>query len=596
MSTPYDQMTRDELVAVLTTLQRAVQAGAPGAHPQSPAEIERLLHELHVHQIELEMQNRALREAQQALEDSRDRYAQLYDFAPVGYLTLDRAQCIAEINLTGAALLGVERARLLGQPFVFYVVAADQVILRQHLARCYQTTNLVVSEIDLQGRNGIRIRVQLSSTCTRDGVEAPRCAITLTDISARVQAERALQVSEARYRTVSELMSDYVFAVRVAADGRLEPEWSAGAFPAITGYTLDEIIRPGAWRRLIAPAEQPMVEQGSAALLRGETQVVEVRLITTTGGPRWFRVHAHPERDPVAQRVTRIVGAMKDITERKQAEAALHETSVWLQTIIQAAPLAVIVLSPAGVVQLWNPAAEQLFGWQADEALGRPTPIVAPDQWAAFQALLARVCAGEAIAGLTARWQRRDGTPVDVLLAAAPLQDAAGAVSGVLYLLLDLTELEEVRASRARLQTLSHRLLNAQEAERRRIAQTLHDEIGQALTALKFNLEMAGRPAPPASAQPGPRPAPIGARRPGAGRRVALVSRSPGAAGWVCRNIPCRRPPGGPIGSGATAACGGDRLLPRGPGGVDQCAAPRAGAACQYRAARRRRRRNAGDL
>jgi PAS domain-containing protein len=130
MPTPYDQMTRDELVTALTALQRAVQAGAPGALPQSLAETERLVHELHVHQIELEMQNRELREAQQALEDSRDRYAQLYDFAPVGYLTLDRAQCIAEINLTGAALLSVERARLLGQPFAHYVAAADRPILR----------------------------------------------------------------------------------------------------------------------------------------------------------------------------------------------------------------------------------------------------------------------------------------------------------------------------------------------------------------------------------------------------------------------------------------------------------------------------------
>jgi len=492
MPTPYDQMTRDELVAALTALQRAVQAGAPGAHPQSLAETERLAHELHVHQIELEMQNRELREAQQALEDSRDRYAQLYDFAPVGYLTLDRAQCIAEINLTGAGLLGTERARLIGQPFAHYVVAADRPILVQHLARCSQTSGLLVSEITIQGRNGALVRVQLSSIGTADtGTGAPQCAISLTDISARVHAQRELQASEARYRTVSELMSDYVFAVRVAADGYLETEWSAGAFPAITGYALDEIIRPGAWRRLIAPADQPMVERDRAALLRGETQVVEVRMITTADGPRWFQVHAHPEWDPLAQRVTRIVGAIKDITERKQAETALRATSARLQTIIRAAPLAVMVLSPAGVVQLWNPAAEQLFGWQADEVLGRSTPIVAPDQREAFQALLARVCAGETIAGLTVRRQRRDATPIDVLLAAAPLHEAADAVSGALYLLLDLTELEEVRASRARLQTLSQRLLKAQEAERRRIAQTLHDEIGQMLTVLKFTLETA---------------------------------------------------------------------------------------------------------
>jgi two-component system sensor histidine kinase UhpB len=491
MPTAYDEMTRDELVEALTALQRAVQTGAPGVRPQSPAETERLVHELHVHQIELEMQNRELREAQLALEESRDRYAQLYDFAPVGYVTLDRAQCIAQINLTCAALLGVERTRLIGQPFVHYVAAADRRCWVHHLARCSQTSGMVISELSLQQRNGAPVRVQLASTCGRDGDDQPRCAIAFTDISARVLVESELQLSEARYRTVSELMSDYIFAVRVAADGRLEPEWSAGAFPALTGYALDEIIRPGAWRRLIAAADQPVVERNCAALMRGETQVAELPMITTVHDLRWFRVHAQPEWNAVEQRVTRVVGAIKDITEWKQAEAALRTTSARLQTLIQAAPVAILVLSPTGVVQLWNPAAEHLFGWRSDEVVGQITPIVAPDQREAFQAILARVCAGETIAGLSARRQRRDGTPVDVLLAAAPLADDAGTVSGVLYLLLDLTELEEVRASRARLQTLSRRLLNAQEAERRRIAYVLHDEIGQALTALKFNLELA---------------------------------------------------------------------------------------------------------
>src|SRR5690349_3388704 len=214
MPTAYDDMTHDELVAALTALQRAAQPGTPGA-PQSLDTTERVLHELHVHQIELEMQNRALRDAQQALEESRDRYAQLYDFAPVGYVTLDRAHCITEINLTGAALLGAERARLIGRPLAHFIARADRPSLAHHLARCYATDELVVSEVALKGQQERPVRVQLSSTCANAGVGITQCAITLTDISVRAQAERALQASEARYRTISELMSDYVFAVRV---------------------------------------------------------------------------------------------------------------------------------------------------------------------------------------------------------------------------------------------------------------------------------------------------------------------------------------------------------------------------------------------
>ena len=76
---------------------------------------EELLHELRVNQVELEMQNDELRRAQAIIEESRDRYVDLYEFSPVGYLTLTRDGMIAEVNLTGAALLGTERSKLIGR-------------------------------------------------------------------------------------------------------------------------------------------------------------------------------------------------------------------------------------------------------------------------------------------------------------------------------------------------------------------------------------------------------------------------------------------------------------------------------------------------
>ena len=95
-------------------LRAAAEAQLARVHApkQKPRPAGELLHELRVHQVELEMQNEQLRQSQLVLEQSRDRYVDFYDFAPVGYLTLNHAGMIDEINLTGAALLKVERKKL----------------------------------------------------------------------------------------------------------------------------------------------------------------------------------------------------------------------------------------------------------------------------------------------------------------------------------------------------------------------------------------------------------------------------------------------------------------------------------------------------
>ena len=84
------------------------------------------IHELEVHQIELEMQGEELRQSQTELLKSRDAYLDLYDFAPVGYFTLGRGTIISSVNLTGATMLGVERPRLLKQPFSDFVAAQSR--------------------------------------------------------------------------------------------------------------------------------------------------------------------------------------------------------------------------------------------------------------------------------------------------------------------------------------------------------------------------------------------------------------------------------------------------------------------------------------
>ena len=112
----------------LDELSTAAAAAAAAASPSLPvpAELSAAVHELRVHQIELEMQNEELRRGQLELEAQREKYFELFDLAPVGYLTLSDQGIVRDANLTAAHLLGVERQLLVGQPFSAFVLAPDR--------------------------------------------------------------------------------------------------------------------------------------------------------------------------------------------------------------------------------------------------------------------------------------------------------------------------------------------------------------------------------------------------------------------------------------------------------------------------------------
>ena len=158
----------------------------------SPEEAQQLLHELEVHQVELEMQNRELRDAQQELEASRDRYAGLYDFAPVGYMTLDTKSCVHQINLTAARLLGTERSRLIGRQFASYVVKEHKAQFRGHLRECAAGSLRASCELLLCPKASAPVFVGLDTVRVEDD-KSTRYRTAITDITERKRTEEALE-------------------------------------------------------------------------------------------------------------------------------------------------------------------------------------------------------------------------------------------------------------------------------------------------------------------------------------------------------------------------------------------------------------------
>jgi len=203
-----------------------------------------LLHELQVHQIELEMQNRQLREAQQELEEARDRYADLYDFAPVGYITLDESGVVLEINLTGAGMLGKERLNIVGQPFISSLAPSSIQPFLTHLRQTYSVPGNSIIEVQIKDIEGKPRIVSLESIVMAGAKRT--CRTVMHDITDQRRMGVALQLIRSaqdallnaipalvfyldinlRYLNVSQAFADFV--------GRSPEE--------ITGKTVDDLF------------------------------------------------------------------------------------------------------------------------------------------------------------------------------------------------------------------------------------------------------------------------------------------------------------------------------------------------------------------
>jgi PAS domain S-box-containing protein len=161
----------------------------------SPEETRQLLHELQVHQIELEMQNEELRRTQTELDATRERYFDLYNLAPVGYLTINEQGLILEANLTAASLLGLARGALVKKPISRFIFDEDQDRYYLHRKQLFKTGKPQACELRMMKKEGMVFWVHLMSTAARadDGTFVGR--VVISDITERKQAEEYLRTA-----------------------------------------------------------------------------------------------------------------------------------------------------------------------------------------------------------------------------------------------------------------------------------------------------------------------------------------------------------------------------------------------------------------
>jgi len=208
-----------------------------------------------------------------------------------------------------------------------------------------------------------------------------------------------------------------------------------------TGVPASEIIGKSASDLHDGEELAAIREADRRVLEQGETVTKEIEKIV--GGERRIFVDTkYPYRTEDGD-IIGIIGVGRDVTERKRRERELRETNEWLNGIIEASPDAILALDAAGTVELWNPAAERIFGWSAEEVLGEPLPIIPEEKSEEYDRFRERVYGGETISGAEIERQHKDGTLINVSLSAAPVFDEDGDVTGIMAALEDISERKE---------------------------------------------------------------------------------------------------------------------------------------------------------
>jgi len=314
----------------------------PGHASAAEARLERTLYELEVHQEELRMQNLQLVQSQHLLEESRDRYADLYDFAPVAYVTLCDHGVVRELNLAAAALLREERGRLLETPFVLHVEPAYRRAFLDHIQRCRSATPddpAVVTELVAHRKSGESVPVELSSVPSGQ-LDFRRYRTVVIDLTEhkRAEAERQrLTQTQRNEQLLRAILAALPVGVRVVDGGGKTLLFNeaacriwGGAHGSNGEAPADDPSRVPDWRHLRArPADgdrvlRPSEWPAARALATGEPALDAVLHVRSPGAPaKTVRESAVP----LLEEGGAIGGAVvltEDITGLKQAETELR--------------------------------------------------------------------------------------------------------------------------------------------------------------------------------------------------------------------------------------------------------------------------------
>jgi PAS domain S-box-containing protein len=423
--------------------------------------LKKLVEDLRTHQVELEMQNEELREAQIEIEESRSKYADLYDFAPIAFFTLDKEGIITEANLRGAWLLGMERSFFIKKPFNLLVKpeSLDHFLSHRHRVLKGNPDSL---ELELRKKDGSLFFARLESVPSKDGegniVQMRSAVVDISErkreeeelrkahdeLEIRVQertaeltrANQALRESQALLHAVMENTSDPVYV----KDRESRILMCNPALEKVAGKPAAEIIGRTDSEYYNDPAiGQVLREHDLSVMESGQSRAWEETAITPEG-PRIFISNKAPYRNQSGDLVG-IVGISHDITERKKIDQALQESEAKANALIKYAPSGIYELDfrTASFISV-NDAMCQVLGYTREELLAMgASQLLEESSRMRFAERIRRRLTGEKVEeSVEYRVRKKDGSFIDAVLNISPIP--GGKPGRVLVVAHDITD------------------------------------------------------------------------------------------------------------------------------------------------------------
>jgi two-component system cell cycle sensor histidine kinase/response regulator CckA len=262
--------------------------------------------------------------------------------------------------------------------------------------------------------------------------------IELTQVATRIasiaierwQGDLERRRTAENYRALVENLNDVVFSLDT--EGRFS--YVSPMIEDLSEYTPDEVVGK-AFSLFVHPEDLPSLQNSFTSTVAGYQVPFEFRVLEKGGAIRWCR--SSSRRVLAGERVVGVTGILQDISERKRAE----EAGQLLTSIVQSATDAIISKTLEGIITFWNPGAEALYGYSAEEAIGRSISIITPpDRFDEIRSLVEKTTAGRNPFHHETVRVRKDGRKIDVSLTVSSIRDQTGAVTQVCVIAHDITE------------------------------------------------------------------------------------------------------------------------------------------------------------